>query len=325
MTGSTRFYGFNSSFFVSFVLNNRAFLVFAILFLSLIFGNPVRAQNLSTLQGRDAVLIYEESLEPGAREINTIYPDVKKDLEKIFEWKIDFKPNVLLVKNGNAFRRMAGSSIVVAFAVPDKNLIVIDYTKMKSDPFTLDATLKHELCHLLLHEHIKTKNLPKWIDEGLCQWASGGLADIIMESKKTDLTGAILSGRYIAISKLASRFPRNATYMRLAYQESRDLVEYIIREYGFDSMILLLEHLKEGADLDTAVSGSLAIDFLDLEQEWIDSHRNRMAWARFLITNLYEILFFIAGLLLVIGFIRVILKKRDFDKLDEDDPDFINN
>ena len=100
---------------------------------------------------------------------------------------------------------MAGDPLVVAFAVPQRNLIVIDYSKMITHPLSLETTLKHELCHILLHEHIKTEILPRWLDEGLCQWASGGIGEIIMDQKRSRLNRAAFSREFIRQGGSAGR------------------------------------------------------------------------------------------------------------------------
>ena len=116
-------------------------------------------------------------------------------------------PSIILVKNRKDFVRLAGDSLTVAFAVPSKNLIVIDYSKMITGSFRLQTTLKHELCHLLLHQHIKAENLPRWFDEGLCMWASEGIAEIIMDPKQSYLNRAAVTKRFIPFNNLKFRFP----------------------------------------------------------------------------------------------------------------------
>lgn len=76
---------------------------------------------------------------------------------------------MLLIKDGKTFHRIAKNSLIVAIAIPEQYLIVIDYSKVHIHPFTLEVTLKHDVCHLLLHHHIPGDNLPKWLDEGISQ------------------------------------------------------------------------------------------------------------------------------------------------------------
>ena len=133
---------------------------------------PLHGQELQNLEGEGVVILYEESLRKGAEEAADLYPKVKEDLENILPWRVGFTPTILLIKKSETFQRIAGNDLVVAFAVPEKNLMVIDYSKMNTGPFTTEATMKHELCHLLLHHQLDNGNLPKWLDEGLAQWVS---------------------------------------------------------------------------------------------------------------------------------------------------------
>ena len=94
--------------------------------------------------------------------------------------------------------------------MPERNLIVIDYSKMNRIPFDLEDTFKHELSHILLHQEIDASSLPKWLDEGVAQWASGGIADILRTGEKDLLQQAVLSHRMLALKDIScnlSGFP----------------------------------------------------------------------------------------------------------------------
>ena len=127
---------------------------------------PVLAQPL-VLQNDNMIVAYEPSLEGAAGEVLRLYPDLKQELEKIFAWGLDIRPQVVLVKNSRTFQKLSRNELFVAFAVPEKNLIVIDYSRMNLHPFSLRVTFKHELCHLLLHRHISKHRLPRWLEEGI--------------------------------------------------------------------------------------------------------------------------------------------------------------
>jgi hypothetical protein len=104
-------------------------------------------------------------------------------LENTLEWTIDFKPTIVLVNDSEKFQEMTGNSLIVAYAVSQRNLIVIDHSKMNTKPFSLGSIIKHELCHLLLHDKISKVILPRWLDEGVSQWVSDGIAEIIMSRR----------------------------------------------------------------------------------------------------------------------------------------------
>jgi len=149
--------------------------------LALFFITPLFAQELNTIQKNGVNILYDEPLRPVAEEAIELYPLIKRNIEKILFWEVNFIPTVILIKDSVTFQMMAGNDLIVAYAVPYRDLMVIDCARMKTEPFTLEAIMKHELCHLLLHKNIKDQNLPVWLDEGVAQWVSGGLADIIMD------------------------------------------------------------------------------------------------------------------------------------------------
>jgi hypothetical protein len=57
---------------------------------------------------------------------------------------------------------------------------------------------------------------------------------------------------------------------------------------------------------------SFSISLNELEKRWHNSLEKRATWLNFIVNNLYEILFFFAGLLVVYGFIKIIRKKRNY-------------
>jgi len=280
----------------------------------------IGAAERCSLREKEVIVLFEESLRMAAEEVATVYPLIKKELEKRLTWSVSFIPTVLLIRESDTFQRMAGSHIIVAFAVPERNLVVIDYSKMRTDPFTIETTLKHELCHLLLHHHIKEENLPKWLDEGICQWVSDGIAEIIMSQKRSLLDEAILSGRYISFRTLRDRFPRDKRRLILAYEQSKSLVEYMMGSYGWEATLVVLSDLREGADVDLAIMQGFSISMDELEARWHHDLKRRITWPTYLISHLYEILFFLAALAMTYGFIRRWLKKRAYrDEEDEQD------
>jgi hypothetical protein len=297
--------------------------VFSYLFLLLIiFFQSLYAEQTGIIQTNDIIVLFEEPLRIAAKEVVDIYAGLKMELEETLRWRLNFSPTVLLIKNRKPFQRMAGSNIIVAFAIPKKNLVVIDYSKMNTHPFTLGITLKHELCHLLLHHHIRSTNLPKWLDEGISQWVSDGIAEIIMDKKQSVLKEAILSRNYISINKLKESFPEDKRSLLLAYEESKSLVEYIRSNFGRNGILNILKHLKDGYEVDVAILKSLSIPLDELESRWHSHLRKRTTWLTFMATNLYEILFFLGALITIYGFIRLLIKKKGYVDEEDDCPGF---
>ncbi|HPQ43145.1 MAG TPA: peptidase MA family metallohydrolase [Syntrophales bacterium] len=281
-------------------------------------------EDIGTLQTHRITVYFEKQLETSAREIVAIYPGVLAELEDLLGWDLGYRPTVFLDNNRDRFEKMAGSDLFVAMAVPQKKLIIIDHSRM-IHPFTLRTTLKHELCHLILHRHIREATLPRWFDEGIAQWTSDGLAEIIMKSDRLVLNRAVLMHHYIRLEDLHRYFPRNKNALQLAYEESKNIVEYIIRDYGVGRLLRILYALEGGKDIDTAISDSLFISLDELETEWLKHLRQRVSWVLLLNAYLYQILFFLAALLLAIaGSVKLLKQRRarlqEYEDDDEDNP-----
>jgi hypothetical protein len=253
-----------------------------------------------------------------AEEVAKVYPAIRAELEKSLPWETDFYPRIVLVKDRQVFLRAAGSKIFLAYAVPRRYLIVIDTSRVYAKPFTLETTLKHELCHLLLHHHIADSRLPRWLDEGVCQWASGGISELMATHGSNALTKAVVDKTVMRMRDLET-FPRDEESIVLAYEESKNLIEYIAGEYGQQSIVRMLNYLREGYTVDDSVQKSLSITLAELERTWHGYLKGKYSWFSYLSNNLYPILFLAGALLTILGFIRFLKKKREY--VDEEEGD----
>ncbi|MEW6214262.1 MAG: peptidase MA family metallohydrolase [Nitrospirota bacterium] len=288
-------------------------------FLIAILFNSLNAKSTIVLKNGEVIVQVEEPLHNAAKEVIELYPVIKAELEKSLKLGPDFIPTIVLIKDRETFQGMTDSNIVVAFAVPQKYLVVIDYSKMNTHPFTLKTTLKHEMCHLLLH-NIEKGNIPKWLEEGTCQWMSDGIAEIISHEGQSVMKKAVLSKGLISIRDLTARFPKDEKSLLLAYEESKSIVEYIIKEFGVSGLLNIFEHLKTGYDIDEAIEKVLSISLNELEMKWHNYLRNKITWVTYISNYLYEIIFFLAALITIYGFVRILIKKKAYkDKNEEEE------
>ena len=194
-------------------------------------------QERGFLRGDQVTILYEEPRKEAAQEVADAYSIAKRDVEQKLRWVANFSPKVVLVGDSKVFQEMVGSALFAAYAVPQENLIVIDQSRMSVSPFTIEVTLKHELCHLLLHDHLKGKDIPKWLEEGICVWASEGIAEIMMDQKRSLLNEALLAGRVIPLRALSRGFPRDRGSLTLAYEESKSIVSYMVATHGLEGLL----------------------------------------------------------------------------------------
>ncbi len=289
-----------------------------ILFLMLLLAGRSYAER-HTIEDQRVIVRFDDPFQTSATEVLKSYPGILEELLRDLGWGTDSRPEIILVKDSASFKTVAGSDLVTALAVPQNNLIVMDASRMNAYPFTLRVTLKHEMCHLQLHHHIARENLPRWFDEGICQWVSGGLSEIMADGNRSVLREALLSNSLISIDQLTGNFPSDGRAMVLAYEESKSIVEYIQREFGVSGVRRILEHLSSGDNLEDAVRKSLSISLDELEKRWRSSLSGKTLWVSFIVDNLYEILFLFAAVITIYGFIVILSRKRKFKDEDEDE------
>jgi hypothetical protein len=272
----------------------------------------------SILENDQIAVQFEGTLRSAAKEVLRVYPAVRGELEKTLGRDPKLRPVVRLIRARDSFRKLVDNDLIVALAVPARDLIVIDYSRMNIHPLTLETTLKHELCHLQLHHRIREGNLPRWLDEGICQWVTGGAAEIVTDGSRSALKEAVLSNRFLSIGEMTARFPSGGRELLLAYEESESIVEYIDREFGPSAVVDLVAQLGEGNDTDMAVEKALGITLSDLESRWRTYLVKKGSWIAYLSGSLYELLFLLAAIVTVCGFVRVMRRKRDYKDEEEE-------
>jgi hypothetical protein len=285
----------------------------------LLMTSAVFAVEQSVLHTQDLVVVYDAGLESTGRQAAAAYPPIKRELETLFQWSLDLRPTLVLLKDNKRFRNLTGDTLVVAYALPNKNVVVIDQSRMNASPFMLRNTFKHELCHLLLHRYIRDDNLPRWLDEGICQWASDGFADIIMDAKRNLLPAAILSDTYFDLEKLQHQFPRGKNSLTLAYQQSKSVVEYLSSRYGSQGILDFLKLLEQGYDPESAFALRFAIPIDEFQYQWRGHLKKKINWFTYLSIHIYEILFVSAALLTILGFVRKMVRRRAYSAQEDED------
>jgi rubredoxin len=271
-----------------------------------------------TLGSPDVTVVYEKELARVAGDVIKAYPHVRDDLIHTLGQEVDFRPEVVLLRDRDKFREISGSDMTIAFALPSRNLIVIDTSRVYARPFTLETTMKHELCHLILHRRIANQSIPRWFDEGVCQWSSGGFAELMADGGDRVLSKAVVSETLIGLDRLDS-FPDDGQNLVLAYEESKSVIDFIVSEYGKDAVLRILDQMKKGDSMNESISKSLSISPEDLEKNWRTRLKRKHTLLLYLSNNIYVILFALAALMTFYGFIRIMKRKRSYAEEEEEE------
>ena len=298
--------------------SHREYILFfkmSFVFCFLIFSETLTsfsyAESFEILKNEQVEVLFPRTLTAAAHETMALLLEIRQELRRIFNWSFHFKFTVVLMDDSERFGRLAGSPLVVGFTIPQRHLVVIDYTKT-SNHLKLNNILKHELCHLLLHEHIGRVPIPRWLDEGIAQWVSGGVMDILHDQKEALLPRAAFSGRMISLGALNNEFPQSPKDLRLAYEESKNFIDYLINFHGREKLCEILRLMKNGTPYRRAFFEALGTPLYKIEKEWLASLKKKTNWFAHLSYYLYEIIFALGGLILFYGFIKLLRKKRTY-------------
>jgi len=134
----------------------------------------------------------------------------------------------------------------------------------------LTTTLYHEYTHAVLYKKFGG-NFPYWLDEGLAQLLEPGGKTLSPEDVAY-LKKGLAKAKFMSIGRLdrALRDEKDESVIQLAYVEARTLLQYMDERYHMYRIRSLLEELKQGAAIDTAIKKVFFVDIPHLEKDWLD-------------------------------------------------------
>lgn len=278
------------------------------------------ASERSLLQSGELTVEFDEPARPVAVELAEEYRVAVGELERTFGWEAGFGDGVrVLLYWEEEFEGLVGAGPVVAFASSRDNLIVMGLLRAERDAVPVRSIFKHELAHLYLGRAVGEGNLPRWLNEGVAQWASGGVSELLSVGSSTELEKAALSGRLIPFEALEERFPRNERDLSLAYQQSLSFVNYLVARHGVEGLAGVLGRLRQGDAVEEAMDGALGVGLEEMQGRWMARLRRENTLLRYLGENFYTLLFVFAALATVYGFARAVARARRYRDEDEED------
>ena len=195
-------------------------------------------------------------------------------------------------------------SYAVGVAYPAQDLVLLSLTAPETwEMPNVSKVLTHELSHIALHRATDGRSLPRWFDEGLAihQAKENNIARM-----RTLWTGT-LSGQLLPLRALSQAFPARPYDVNLAYAESADFVDFLLRqERGATRFRSLMQQLRKGTDFDEAILAAYYEHLPSMERRWRVQLRERFSTVPLLFSG--TALWLLATLLLVLAYIR---RRRD--------------
>ena len=127
------------------------------------------------------------------------------------------------------------------------------------------GTASHEVTHILNYRagHSVFRRLPSWLHEGLAEYGNvdpGFSYDVALEF-------AVATDRLLP-HLFMQTLPGDPEDVIIFYGQSKSVVRFMIGLEGEEGMRRLLSILKDGADMDTALTEVYGLDRLELTNAW---------------------------------------------------------
>lgn len=150
----------------------------------------------------------------------------------------------------------------------------------RSSPNNWQAVLWHEFCHVITLQ-MTGNRIPRWLSEGTSVYEERQRNSSWGQHMSPEFQERILAGNVTPVSELSSAFlnAKSGQDVNFAYYESSMVVEYLVQEFGFESITAVLKELNNGLTINDALERHTT-DIATLDQkfdEWLKSQANQFA------------------------------------------------
>lgn len=187
--------------------------------------------------------------------------------------------------------------------------------------------LEHELAHAVLDDMFggAKGKLPRWLNEGLAVTISGDWESPAQwDRRKVILRSAIKKGCGYSFDEISEGFPRGSWLAEVAYAQSADFTQFLLKKGGWKRMSALLKRLAAGESIESASRNIYGGDFTEIAEEWY-AYAGRPGGSEILMHFLINIDFYlwIGMIILVLVGGAVVLRRRrkSAEPSDEYDPE----
>ena len=123
------------------------------------------------------------------------------------------------------------------------------------NPANWEAVLWHEFCHVVTLQLTRNK-MPRWLSEGISVYEERQTNPAWGQTMNPRYRGLVLGDGLTPVGKLSSAFlaPESDLQLQFAYYESALVVEYLVAQYGMESLKAILRDLANGGGINDAIA-----------------------------------------------------------------------
>jgi transposase len=165
-------------------------------------------------------------------------------------------------------------------------------------------------------------SFPRWLNEGIAQYVSGGTSELFSFSYQNSLQSAFISNKVLPFSILVQSFPYTRDNFTLAYAQSISMTKFLVDRYGDNKLKELIININKEDNFYRAFSKTYSIDFNDIEREWLSEKRTSNYTFDYYFST--HIDFITNGLILIsaiiaftVNFFRNRRRRKNYDLVEE--------
>jgi len=134
----------------------------------------------------------------------------------------------------------------------------------------LENVLYHEYTHILLYRKVGLR-IAKWLDEGLAQYKEPNDGAELSAAEQQLLNKHLVNNSMILLADLENTFTARADQeaVNLAYVEAKTIILYLVDRNSFYHVLMLLDKLKAGKNINQALQDTFYLDQQQFEQGWL--------------------------------------------------------
>ncbi|QDT27134.1 Anaphase-promoting complex, cyclosome, subunit 3 [Gimesia panareensis] len=217
------------------------------------------------------------------QQVKTLLHQARKTLCQKYGLQLDQKITVEIFPDPDDFAvRTFGMPAVSGYlGVCFGKVITANSPASQADhPTSWESVLWHEFCHVVTLE-LTSNKMPRWISEGISVYEERQKNPYWGEVMIPQYRELILKGETTPISQLSSAFmnPKSSLHIQFAYFQSSMVVEYLVQNFGLETIRNILGDLQAGVPINVAIERHTKT-LGELEEEyaiWLKAQADRFA------------------------------------------------
>jgi len=242
-------------------------------------------------------VIYEKPDNEAAENLIKLYTEKREEFREYLGITGKRKPIKVYIAPNNArfnFLTQGAPDWTGGLAIPAKSTIILKAPRLyPRNQFPVIAL--HELIHVITYSS-KSKRLPRWFSEGLAMYLSGET----LYRNRIPLARAVVLDRTYTLDEIENMMKLGPENARVAYLQSINFVEYLVKNYGWEDVAQLQNGYLSGLSGNENFRRVIGKDLFDVESYWHDSLKKRYVWWKIVEWLDITTLIFTAGALIVV-------------------------